>query len=124
MITPDLVRKHLDRLLEAKATIKSHTRISKKGKVAQVDTHDREVAAAKKLAGLKKTVGAGSDKDNAYINALLTPVKTGNAESDLYKNQARGGNIDRVLERVAAGQMFLSDEVIQKLKKARSAIKD
>jgi hypothetical protein len=41
ILTRELVRKHKDRLVEAR--VKAHTRVSKKGKIAQVDAHERKL---------------------------------------------------------------------------------
>jgi hypothetical protein len=55
-LTPELVRKHLDRLVEATTNVAAHTRISKKGKVSQVASHPRDVKSMsdEKLMGIAK----------------------------------------------------------------------
>jgi hypothetical protein len=42
-LTEQLVRKHATRLVEAKVTVKGHTRHSKKGKAFNVKTYERDV---------------------------------------------------------------------------------
>jgi len=43
VLTPELIQKHVRRLIEAKVTIKRHRRISKKGFIGSVKQHQREV---------------------------------------------------------------------------------
>ena len=42
-LTPQLVRKHIDRLVEADAQVKAYTRRSKTGKQVQVHSHSRHI---------------------------------------------------------------------------------
>ena len=42
-LTPELIRKHIDRLVEAKVTVKGHIRRSKKGKAFNVRQYERNV---------------------------------------------------------------------------------
>lgn len=51
MIELDLVRKHVQRLLEASVTVKSHTRHSKKGTAYRVQQHERQLSWSGKLTG-------------------------------------------------------------------------
>ena len=71
----------------------------------------RADAAAKATA----TTNAIPLKDAAYVNALLKP------ETDAWKSTAKAGNIERVLERHAAGQARLAPETIAALKAAHAA---
>jgi hypothetical protein len=64
MITLDLIRKHIRRLVETdvldEATVKAHQRTSKKGKVFTVQQHERkDLAGWNKLASTKVSAGAG-----------------------------------------------------------------
>jgi hypothetical protein len=46
-LSPELIRKHLKRLVEAKTNVESHTRTSKTGKVFTVQAHERDIKSVK-----------------------------------------------------------------------------
>jgi len=82
MITHKLVRKHIRRLVEAKITVKSHTRTSKKGHPFTVKQYEREIKSGDvvKFGNRIGVVTTLHGKDHAYVmhNGGSTLVHIGN----------------------------------------------
>jgi thymidylate synthase len=93
-LTPELVRKHIGRLMEADATVKSYTKHSKSGKTFTVSAHARRAAEVKKLRQQHEKLKAMYSKT---LHKELASKSEYTFKSDKIANQ-----MDKVLQKIHA----------------------